>query len=142
MHLFSDAKYRLLGRSQSADDPSEVRRIERWLATARVFLLDRMSDVQTGTKALSTVTAALFGWMAPWMTNPYAVATVPYWTAFAYHLFLGNEISMLTASLPALLRGKVEAGRLAPKTEAKSSGSTGSSKSAEASPATSSSSAD
>jgi cytoskeletal protein CcmA (bactofilin family) len=42
----------------------------------------------------------------------------------------------------ALLRGKVEAGRLTPKTEAKSSGSTGSSKSAEALPATSSSSAD
>ena len=42
----------------------------------------------------------------------------------------------------ALLRGKVEAARLAPKTDAKSSGSTGSSKSAEALPATSSSSAD
>ena len=42
----------------------------------------------------------------------------------------------------ALFRGKVEAGRLAPKTETKSSGSTGSSKSAEALPATSSSSAD
>jgi signal transduction histidine kinase len=38
VHLFADAKYRFLGRSQSADDPSEVRRIERWLATARVFL--------------------------------------------------------------------------------------------------------
>jgi len=42
----------------------------------------------------------------------------------------------------ALLRGKVEAGRLAPKAEAKSSGSTSNSKSAEALPATSSSSAD
>jgi len=42
----------------------------------------------------------------------------------------------------ALLRGKVEAGRLAPKTEAKSSSSTGSSKTAEALPATSGSSAD
>jgi cytoskeletal protein CcmA (bactofilin family) len=42
----------------------------------------------------------------------------------------------------ALLRGKVEAGRLAPKTEAKSAGATSSSKSAEALPATSGSSAD
>lgn len=42
----------------------------------------------------------------------------------------------------ALLRGKVEAGRLAPKTEAKSSSSTGSSKTAEALPTTSGSSAD
>jgi signal transduction histidine kinase len=38
VHLFADAKYRFLGRSQPSDDPSEVRRIERWLATARVFL--------------------------------------------------------------------------------------------------------
>jgi signal transduction histidine kinase len=29
---------RLLGRTQAPPDPSEVRRIERWLATARVFL--------------------------------------------------------------------------------------------------------
>jgi signal transduction histidine kinase len=33
-----DAKHRLLGRAQAPVDPSEVRRIERWLATARVFL--------------------------------------------------------------------------------------------------------
>jgi len=42
----------------------------------------------------------------------------------------------------AMLRGKVEAGRLAPKTEAKSTASTGSSKSAETLPAASGSSAD
>jgi cytoskeletal protein CcmA (bactofilin family) len=42
----------------------------------------------------------------------------------------------------AMLRGKVEAGRLAPKTEAKSAASTGSSKSAEPLPAASGSSAD
>ncbi len=63
-----------------------------------------MSEVLIETKALSTVTAVMFGWMAPLITNPFALAVVPYWTAFAYHLFLGNEISMLAASLPALLR--------------------------------------
>jgi len=42
----------------------------------------------------------------------------------------------------ALLRGKVEAGRLTPKTETKSAGATGNNKSAEALPATSGSSAD
>ena len=63
-----------------------------------------MSDVLIQTKALSTVTGVMFGWMAPLITNPYALAVVPYWTAFAYHLLLGNEISMLAASLPALLR--------------------------------------
>jgi di/tricarboxylate transporter len=63
-----------------------------------------MSDVLMETKALFAVTAVMFGWMAPLITNPYALAVVPYWTAFAYHLLLGNEISMLAASLPALLR--------------------------------------
>jgi signal transduction histidine kinase len=33
-----DAKHRLLGRAQAPADPSEVRRTERWLASARVFL--------------------------------------------------------------------------------------------------------
>ena len=36
MHV--DVKQRFLGREQAAVDPSEVRRTERWLATARVFL--------------------------------------------------------------------------------------------------------
>ncbi len=34
----ADINHRFLGRAQAAADPSEVRRIERWLATARVFL--------------------------------------------------------------------------------------------------------
>ena len=34
----ADVNHRLLGRPQASTDPSEVRRIERWLATARVFL--------------------------------------------------------------------------------------------------------
>ncbi len=33
-----ELKQRFLGRAQAPADPSEVRRIERWLATARVFL--------------------------------------------------------------------------------------------------------
>ena len=36
MHV--DTKHRFLGRANPPADPSEVRRIERWLATARVFL--------------------------------------------------------------------------------------------------------
>ncbi|MGD0569949.1 MAG: histidine kinase [Candidatus Sulfotelmatobacter sp.] len=34
----SDANHRFFGRAQALSDPSEIRRIERWLATARVFL--------------------------------------------------------------------------------------------------------
>jgi len=36
--LHADAKHRFPGGSQAATDPSEIRRTERWLATARVFL--------------------------------------------------------------------------------------------------------
>jgi signal transduction histidine kinase len=36
--LQAEAKQRLFGRPPAPSDPSEVRRIERWLATARVFL--------------------------------------------------------------------------------------------------------
>jgi signal transduction histidine kinase len=36
--LDADANQRLVGRPRAAADPSETRRIERWLATARVFL--------------------------------------------------------------------------------------------------------
>jgi signal transduction histidine kinase len=36
--LHVDGNHRLLGKTQAAADPSEIRRTERWLATARVFL--------------------------------------------------------------------------------------------------------
>ena len=58
--------------------------------------------VQTGT--LRTMTAILFNWMGPLITSsPFALAVVPYWTAFVYHIFLGNEIGMLATSMPGLM---------------------------------------
>ena len=84
-------------------DQEDLKRVN-YLPVFFVAAAISMSDVLVATKALPTLTAGMFGWMAPWVSNPFAVATVPYWTAFAYHLFLGNEISMLAASLPALLR--------------------------------------
>jgi solute carrier family 13 (sodium-dependent dicarboxylate transporter), member 2/3/5 len=63
-----------------------------------------MGDVLVETKALASVTSAMFGWMTPLVAHPGAFAFVTYWTAFAYHLVLGSEISMLAASLPALLK--------------------------------------
>jgi signal transduction histidine kinase len=38
LNLQADTKHRFFGRPQAPADPSEIRRIERWLATARVFL--------------------------------------------------------------------------------------------------------
>jgi sodium-dependent dicarboxylate transporter 2/3/5 len=62
-----------------------------------------MGNVLVQTKALDALTAIMFEWMRPWVTNIYLVALVPYWTAFCYHIFLGNEISMLATSMPPLL---------------------------------------
>jgi anion transporter len=62
-----------------------------------------MGNVLVQTKALNAMTAIMFDWMRPWVTNVYSVALVPYWTAFCYHIFLGNEISMLATSMPPLL---------------------------------------
>jgi sodium-dependent dicarboxylate transporter 2/3/5 len=62
-----------------------------------------MGNVLVQTKALNTLTTIMFDWMRPWITNIFAVAFVPYWTAFTYHIFLGNELSMLATSLPPLL---------------------------------------
>jgi sodium-dependent dicarboxylate transporter 2/3/5 len=55
------------------------------------------------TKTLDTLTAIMFGWMKPLVTNIFGVAVVPYWTAFIYHILLGNEISMLGTSMPPLI---------------------------------------
>jgi solute carrier family 13 (sodium-dependent dicarboxylate transporter), member 2/3/5 len=58
--------------------------------------------VQTG--ALHTMTAIMFDWLRPLVTSgTFALAVVPYWTAFIYHIFLGNEISMLATSMPGLM---------------------------------------
>jgi anion transporter len=69
-----------------------------------------MGDVLVQTKALNTMTAIMFNWMRPWVTNTFSVALVPYWTAFAYHIFLGNELSMLATSVPPLLNFAKSAG--------------------------------
>jgi di/tricarboxylate transporter len=37
------------------------------------------------------------------VTNTFSLALVPYWTAFVYHIFLGNELSMLATSVPPLM---------------------------------------
>jgi anion transporter len=62
-----------------------------------------MGNVLVDTKALNAMTVVMFDWMRPFTTNIYSVALVPYWTAFGYHIFLGNELSMLATSMPPLL---------------------------------------
>ena len=62
-----------------------------------------MGDVLLRTNALQAMTAVMFAWMRPLVTHGYSLAVVPYWTAFVYHILLGNEISMLATSMPALM---------------------------------------
>jgi di/tricarboxylate transporter len=62
-----------------------------------------MGDVLVQTKGLQAMTAVMFQWMRPLISNVYSLAVVPYWTAFVYHIFLGNEIAMLATSVPPLM---------------------------------------
>jgi di/tricarboxylate transporter len=41
--------------------------------------------------------------MEPLITNVYSSTLTLYWTAFVYHIFLGDEISMLSTSIPPLM---------------------------------------
>jgi di/tricarboxylate transporter len=42
--------------------------------------------------------------MTPLIRGSFLSATVLYWTAFAYHLFLASEISMLGTSTPLIMK--------------------------------------
>jgi di/tricarboxylate transporter len=41
--------------------------------------------------------------MTPLVHNIYAVAIIPYWVAFIYHICLGNELAMLGTSVLPLI---------------------------------------
>src|SRR4029077_17205954 len=69
-----------------------------------------MGEVLLRTNALNSMTTVLFAWMRPWVTNVFSLAFFPYWTAFVYHIFLGNEISMLATSVPPLMNFAKTAG--------------------------------
>jgi solute carrier family 13 (sodium-dependent dicarboxylate transporter), member 2/3/5 len=63
-----------------------------------------MGNVLVQTNALPVLTTVMFAWMRPLVRNVYSVALVPYWTAFVYHIFLGDEISMIGTSVPVLMK--------------------------------------
>jgi len=69
-----------------------------------------MGEVLLRTNALNSMTTVLFAWMRPFVTNVFSMAFVPYWTAFVYHIFLGNELSMLATSIPPLMNFAKTAG--------------------------------
>jgi di/tricarboxylate transporter len=63
-----------------------------------------MGNVLVETHALHAITAIMFGWMQPLVTNIYGIAAIPYWLGFVYHILLGNELSMLATGVPALMK--------------------------------------
>jgi anion transporter len=64
-----------------------------------------MGTVMRDTEILKTLTAVLFKWMTPVLSSASITAPVLlYWYNNIFHLFLGNEASMLVATLPALMQ--------------------------------------
>ena len=63
-----------------------------------------MSRILVDTRGLEVLTGGMMNWMAPLVRGPLTSSLVLYWTAFVYHFFLANETSMLSTSLPVVLR--------------------------------------
>ena len=62
-----------------------------------------MGEVLVQTKTLDLLTGLFLSWMEPLLGSLLQSTLVLYWTAFAYHIFLASEISMLGTSLPVLM---------------------------------------
>ncbi len=61
-------------------------------------------DILRETGALKLITNTAFNWLEPFVDTPWEAVPVLYWTGFVYHIFLGDEISMLATSLPVLMQ--------------------------------------
>jgi solute carrier family 13 (sodium-dependent dicarboxylate transporter), member 2/3/5 len=83
-------------------DTDDLRRVN-YLPIFFVAAAVSMGHVLIETKALNVITDAVFGWMAPYVTNPWNSALVLYWSAFILHIPLGDEISLLATTIPPLM---------------------------------------
>ena len=84
-------------------DMEEIKKIN-YLPVFFVAAAISMGGVLEATKALDVLTNVMFNWMTPLITGTFLSTTVLYWTAFAYHLFLASEISMLGTSTPLIMK--------------------------------------
>ncbi len=80
----------------------DVRRVN-YLPVFFVAAAASMGQVLVATKGLDVLTNIMFSWMQPFITSLYSSTLVLYWTAFVYHIFLGDEVSMLATSIPVLM---------------------------------------
>lgn len=62
-----------------------------------------ISAVLADTGALKLLTDALVRWVAPAIHGPVSATFALYWSAFAYHLLLGAQNLMVTATLPPVV---------------------------------------
>jgi solute carrier family 13 (sodium-dependent dicarboxylate transporter), member 2/3/5 len=83
-------------------DAEDVRKIN-YLPIFFVAAAVSLSNVLVQTEALDVVTTVLFEWMKPHIASGWWSTMVLYWSAFAYHIVIGNEIAMLSTSLPILM---------------------------------------
>ncbi len=85
-------------------DVNDVKRLN-YLPVFFVATAISLGEVLTATKGLDVLTNIMFAWMeGPLLShNVYGSTLVLYWTAFIYHFFLGDEVSMLATSVPALM---------------------------------------
>ena len=83
-------------------DVDDVRRLN-YLPVFFVASAICMSEVLISTKALDIITTTLTAWLRPLVSNVFSSTLVLYWTAFLYHIFLGDEVSMLSSSIPVLM---------------------------------------
>jgi solute carrier family 13 (sodium-dependent dicarboxylate transporter), member 2/3/5 len=84
-------------------DVDDVRQVN-FLTIIFVAAAISTGEILRESGALKLITDAAFGWLEPFVDHPWEMVPVLYWTGFVYHIFLGDEISMLATSLPVLMQ--------------------------------------
>ena len=84
-------------------DTADIRAIN-YLPIFFVAAAVSLGNVLAQTRALDLVTTILFDWIQPFIGTGWLSTTVLYWSAFLYHIVIGNEIAMLSTSIPPLMQ--------------------------------------
>lgn len=63
-----------------------------------------MGNVLMATKTLDFLTGTIVAWLHPLVVNSFTASLVLYWSGCVYHVFLGDEVGMLSTSMPILMK--------------------------------------
>jgi len=80
----------------------EVKKVN-WLPMFFVAAALTVGHVWSETGALDLLTGVLFSWLDPLVTGTFSSTIFLYWFAFLYHIVIGDEVSMLSTSIPPLM---------------------------------------